>query len=515
MVVSGKPDPAEAVAALLRAFLPAEAVLWVGFSGGRDSATLLHLCQQHLPPGRLKALHVHHGLSEHADAWAAFCAEFCAERGIPLITERVEVDTHSGLGLEAAARAARYRAFHLAARAHGLRYLALAHHQRDQAETLLLNLCRGAGVAGAAAMPAVRDMGCFTLLRPLLACAAREVEACARNAALTWVEDESNQDEYRARNFLRHRILPQLAEHFPAIETTLARAAGHFHEAQTLLAERAHADDLFLRGIHDTAHAAGNLHETQMPPRECARVGDGHLYGTEHPATGHLPETQAHFPERASGETLRPHNAGCVAPRLAALMALSPARQANWLRNWLMRKGWHVPSEARLAEALRQLAGLARRKESGNFALSLPEGSLHLWRGGLYCVPRVAPEAPRFWDGQTPCPWAGGTLTLEERKGEGIDPARLAGQHLELRPRQGGERLRLSPLRPERPLKDLLRESALPPWTRTRLPLLYLENTFIACPNIGIAANWQCHPEAIGRLPIWRATEENFPRPGS
>ncbi|MDR0735577.1 MAG: tRNA lysidine(34) synthetase TilS [Zoogloeaceae bacterium] len=241
------PDPvsslAAQVAACLDAALPDAVPLWVGFSGGRDSVVLLDLVIG-LLPGRVRAIHVQHGLSPNADAWADFCAAFCHAREIPFTLKKVKVPRDSKEGLEAAARQARYQAFAES----GATILALAHHRRDQAETLLFNLCRGAGVAGASAMPEMRRMGRMTLLRPLLKSGAATLAAYAQARALSWIEDESNADERHTRNFLRQRILPELAARFPAIETTLARAAGHFADAQTLLRERATEDDLALAG---------------------------------------------------------------------------------------------------------------------------------------------------------------------------------------------------------------------------------------------------------------------------
>lgn len=229
--------------AQLRAHLPVGADLWVGLSGGRDSVVLLQLCKTLLPAGQLRAVHVHHGLSPNADAWADFCTRLCAEWDIPLQVIRVQVPRQDGRGLEAAAREARYQAY----RACGARYLALAHHRRDQAETLLFNLCRGAGVSGGAAMPACRSHAELTLLRPLLETGGSTVNAYAEQQGLVWIEDESNQDETYTRNFLRRQVLPLLETRFPAAEVTLARAAGHFAEAEGLLNELAAQDDALIQ----------------------------------------------------------------------------------------------------------------------------------------------------------------------------------------------------------------------------------------------------------------------------
>ena len=216
---------------------PAER-LSVGLSGGCDSVVLLHILSRLGFAGRLSAIHVHHGLSANANAWAEFCADYCASLGITLNTRIVTVDRNNGLGLEAAARQARYRAFAESE----AECLLLAQHRGDQAETVLLNLLRGAGVHGAAAMPLERSHGAQRLLRPLLGTSRREIEAYAFANGLVWVEDESNGDTALTRNFLRHQVLTAVVQRFPAAETALAQAAANFGEAAGLLDELAELD---------------------------------------------------------------------------------------------------------------------------------------------------------------------------------------------------------------------------------------------------------------------------------
>ncbi len=202
--------------------------LAVGLSGGVDSVVLLHLLRD-LAPRRgyaLSAVHVHHGLSPNADAWARFCRKLCRDWGVPLSVRRVRI-RKQGKGLEAAAREARRAVFA------GLRVdaIALAHQLDDQAETVLLNLLRGAGTRGAAAMPAAGRIGRKLLLRPLLEVPRRDIVAYARANRLAWIEDESNRDDSLTRNFLRLRVGPLLERRFPRWRESLARAARHFAAA--------------------------------------------------------------------------------------------------------------------------------------------------------------------------------------------------------------------------------------------------------------------------------------------
>lgn len=217
----------------LRRHVRANERLVAGLSGGIDSVVLLHALATLRREG-LSALHVHHGISANADRWASFCAHFARRLGVPFACVPVAVERKSADGLEAAARRARHRAF-ADSKAD---WIVLAHHRDDQAETLLFNLLRGAGVAGAAAM---RERS-GRLLRPFLSVGRDEIERYAAAHRLDWIEDESNADTRHARNFLRHRILAPLTQRFPAAAKNLAGAAARFAEAQDLLDALARAD---------------------------------------------------------------------------------------------------------------------------------------------------------------------------------------------------------------------------------------------------------------------------------
>ncbi|UCV23874.1 tRNA lysidine(34) synthetase TilS [Ferribacterium limneticum] len=251
-------DLRERVGVFLATRLQPDTHLWVGLSGGCDSVVLLHVLSR-LGLGRLSAIHVHHALSPNADAWAEFCAGYCKRLGVPLTIRHVAVDTSSGLGLEAAARAARYAAF---AECTGGSLL-LAQHRGDQAETVLLNLLRGTGVTGAAGMPVERQFGCLRLLRPLLDVSRAEIESYASAEGLAWITDESNADTSLTRNFLRHEVLAAISQRFPSAETSLAQAASHFAEAAGLLDDLA-AHDWQLLSEGDAVHMRA-LRQLSLP----------------------------------------------------------------------------------------------------------------------------------------------------------------------------------------------------------------------------------------------------------
>lgn len=231
-------DPVlQAVTACLADRAQRKQSLVVGFSGGLDSTVLLHATSRIARDADLdlSALHVHHGLSSGANAWADACMQVCRVLTIPLLIRRVEVPRDSGEGVEAAARRMRHKALD----AHPANWILLAHHANDQAETILHNLMRGAGVRGAAAMPMSRGR----VLRPLLGLMRAELLTYAQKQRLTWIEDESNSDRRYTRNFLRHEILPRLTSRFPNAGSHLAAAAARFGEADSLLQELA-AEDL-------------------------------------------------------------------------------------------------------------------------------------------------------------------------------------------------------------------------------------------------------------------------------
>ncbi len=211
--------------------------LLVGFSGGLDSTVLLHrlkLWRDREPDVQLRAMHIHHGLSPHADGWVAHCEALCALWNIPLSVERVTLQDE-GLGIEAQARKARYAAF-ASALQHG-EALVTAQHLDDQCETFLLALKRGSGPAGLSAMPPRAEFAGTQLIRPLLGETRASLEAWAREHRLRWIEDESNQDDNYDRNFLRLRVIPLLTERWGHFTQATARSAMLCAEQESLLDE--------------------------------------------------------------------------------------------------------------------------------------------------------------------------------------------------------------------------------------------------------------------------------------
>lgn len=213
--------------------------LKVGFSGGLDSTVLLHALLQHqseLPI--IKALHINHGLSKNALQWQLHCEAWCALHQVEFSAQSVSLERNSNI--EEAARNARYRAFssHLLEN----EAIVLAHHQDDQAETLLLQLLRGTGVDGLAGMSFTTPLGNNTIVRPLLMYSRKQLEEYALAHALSWIHDESNEDISYSRNYLRHNIFPLLQKKWPRAVENCARTAMHCQEAQSNLEALAQSD---------------------------------------------------------------------------------------------------------------------------------------------------------------------------------------------------------------------------------------------------------------------------------
>ena len=299
---------------LVRLEIEVQTPLAVAYSGGADStALLLMLAQQH--PGRIQAIHIHHGLQAAADDFAAHCTAFCAELGVVLHVVHVDAKPATGQSPEDAARRARYAALsgkvieiNRAAIQQNqaqtaIKSIAIAQHADDQVETLLLALSRGAGLPGLSAMPASWQRDGVEFVRPLLVMTSLEIRAWLAERGLTarqpgsanigqgWVEDPTNTDTQFTRNRIRHDLIPALEKTFPQFRQTFARSAAHAAEAQSILAQLA-IDD---------------MENTGNPPR------------------------------------------------ITALQNLTPQRRGNVLRYWLKASHHASPSTAQLAELQRQI----------------------------------------------------------------------------------------------------------------------------------------------------------------
>lgn len=264
---------------------------------GGADSTALLLAAVQSWPGHVIALHINHGMQAAAVDFERHCQAFCSERSIPLRVANLQVQPALGESPEDAARKARYAAVQALCAKNAIKNVALAHHADDQAETLLLALSRGAGLPGLAAMAVQFERGGVVFHRPVLTQNGTALRSWLAQMRIPFVSDPSNANEALTRNKIRHQLLPTLERAFPAFRQTLARSARHAAQAQVLLVQLAQEDAL-LSGLP---------------------------------------------------------------PRLKALQALRPERQANLLRYWLQHDHRCAPSAAQLSELLKQIAACTTR----------------------------------------------------------------------------------------------------------------------------------------------------------
>ena len=406
----------------------------LAFSGGLDSTVLLHQLaawREDFPARQLRAIHVHHGLSANADSWVEHCQQVCAGLNVPLEVVRVTLK-EAGMGVEAHAREARYEAFR--ASLHADEVLVTAQHLDDQCETLLLALKRGSGPAGLSAMAVESLFHGAKLIRPLLAESRDELEDWARAHQLSWIEDESNQDDGYDRNFLRLRVLPLLTQRWPHFAGAAARSAALCGEQEQLLNELL-ADEL------------------------------DSLCGDE----GQL--------------------------ALAPLLAASAAKRGALLRRWLARHKAAMPSREML-ERIWQEVALAR--EDANPQLRLGEFEVRRYQQQLWWVRREDTRSRAVIDwpdtskvlqlpGGDELILVNGTQIRRPKSDEAVSVRFSASGTLHIVGRNGG-----------RKLKKIWQELGVAPWLRESTPLLFYGEQLIAAVGYFVTMEGQCGDEEEG-----------------
>jgi tRNA(Ile)-lysidine synthase len=425
----------------------------VAYSGGRDSSALLHatLAAAAGQGLRVVALHVHHGLSAHADAWLAHCERQChrwAARGLPVEFDYRRLAGRPGRGdsVEAWARSARYDALRELALAHDAALVLLAHHRQDQAETLLLQALRGAGVSGLAAMPQAIERDGMTWVRPWLHVSPFSIAAYVRRHRLRYVEDDSNTDRRFARNRLRLDVWPALSAAFPQAEGSLAASAAWALEAQRCADELAAID--------------------------AARIVDAR--GLD----------------------------------LAEWMRLSPARRSNVLRAWLKTQTGDSAGSATVQRLMAELpaqapaqwpvAGFVLQRYRGHLSCRAekpPDAARQLVRAETLSVKRAGIYRIQEWHGR---------LQVQRVEAGGVPMSLLSG--LRFVPRLGGEQFQQAPGRPARSLKKQFQANAMPAWARGG-PLVYSGKQLVYVPGLGIDARAVAAPEVRQASLVWLPDE--------
>jgi tRNA(Ile)-lysidine synthase len=437
--------------------LPPPRRIAVACSGGRDSTALLHATLRAAKPLGIEviALHVHHGLLAQADAWQAHLAAQCARwarTGWPLrlVCTRLDGRPAAGDSIEAWARRERYQALGDMARAAGCDAVLLAHHQRDQAETFLLQALRGAGVAGLAAMPASTRRDGISWLRPWLRCPRAVIDAYVYRHRLRHIEDDSNADPRFARNRLRLAVWPALREAFPQAEGVLADAAAWAAQARVALDELAEIDlkTLAAEPAAEPAHGLALVAWRRLSDARrtnALRAWLMHVAGRPAPAT--------------------------LVQRLCAELAGPPADRRGG-RSWPFGDGW-----------LREHRGMlqwAAASVSTNSAASVLAASTSSTASPAGPAPLAILRA-----GRHALPAWGGVLVVRRVMEGGVPIAWLA--HAELRARSGGERFQAGLGRPARSLKRQYQAAGIPAWQREG-PLLYSGGQLVFVPGLGLDA---------------------------
>lgn len=428
---------------------------WVAYSGGLDSHVLLHALahlaaaphsagQRKIPPPltgggegeggfELHAVHVDHGLQPDSEDWVRHCEKVCAELQIPLFALHLNISIDPGASLEAAARDARYQAFAVLIEDGDV--LLTAHHQDDQAETVLLQLLRGAGPAGLAAMPECAAFSKSLHVRPLLNFTQEQLRVYAETHHLAWVEDHSNRDLRFDRNYLRHEITPRLRARWPSYARTLSRSATHCAEAAQLMQALAEMDS----GAPDTLSvtALRALDETRQ--RNVLRAWIKRL-GLPLPNAAHLDRVLRDVVYAKYDSTPLVHWPGAEVRRYRDLIhAMQPLPSHN-------------------------------------------PGQILIWDTD---TPLMLPNEL-------------GRLTATPIKGKGIKAALWQTLPVTVRFRRGGERCRPVGRKENHELKKLFQASGIPPWQRDRIPLVYLGEQLAAVADLWLCEPFQADSEEMG-----------------
>lgn len=391
---------------------------WIAYSGGLDSHVLLALCAElrAVHPIKLCAVHINHGLSPHAEQWAAHCRTVCADYGIPYTERTIEVLSSAGDSLEETARTKRYAVFASCLNPDDI--LLTAHHEDDQAETVLLQLFRGAGLNGLAAMPAMKSFAGGWHGRPLLRFSRLELENYAREKKWVWIEDESNQDTTLTRNFIRHEVLARLKTRWPTISTVISRSAIHCAEAQALLEEST---------VNNWQHVQGSTQNTLS---------------------------------------------------VAKLLCLSPAHQRLILREWIRQSGHVLPNSKKLETILKTVLTADWDRLP---CVKWGHTQLRRYRDDLYLLKTIAHhDAQQItpWslaEASSLLIPGIGCLQARSVQGRGL---RANLNQIRIQFRQGGEVIAIQG-RGRRRLKQLFHEWGVLPWQRDRIPLIFYNELLV------------------------------------
>lgn len=425
----------------------------IGFSGGLDSTVLLYLFslwhKKGLLPQPVVALHLNHNMQDQAQKWQQHCQAWCQQRNITYVDASVDLCQQSG-NQEAVARTARYSFF--ARHMQTGDFLCTAHHQDDQLETFLLRLARGSGITGFTAIARKKAFARGYLYRPLLDYPRSELQYFALQEKLCWMEDPSNRLQTFDRNYLRHQIIPLFKKRWPAIARIAVRSADSLAEEQRVITEY-----------------------MQMLLQQCSN------------SMGGLSTDQ--------------------------LSQLSSATCNSLLRFWLQRSGHSSPSRARLKEIKRQML---MAQNDAQPLIIYGNTEVRRYKQHIYCMQKrtsAQPSAlfaqpaftqkPFLWQGEEVVDMYIGKLYLRKTPGQGLDPAKLSSD-VRIGWRQSGSICKPAGSKHHKTLKKWLQEYQVPPWMRSRIPVLYLGPQVIAVVGLFICDGWEIKNHQEGLTLDWQ-----------
>jgi len=395
----------------------------IAYSGGLDSQVLLHLCSAYRfidPKFEFEVVHVNHGLQRDADHWARDCADKCRSLGLPMQVLKVDAIPGKGQSPEEAARIARYNA--LKSIVCNKTVLLTAQHCDDQAETVLLQLLRGGGLAGLSGMPAQAAFGQGILYRPLLFYPREVLAGYAKRNQLDWIEDPSNLNDSFDRNFLRRQVIPLLRSRWPAMSKTIARSGRHCAVAQSVL------DPI----IED------RLESVRHPTRNCLQISE--------------------------------------------LLRSDKTIQCLLLRHWITKSGRRNPSDVILNRIIEEV--LPAEVDKCPF-VAWKDAEVRRYRNEIFLMAPIAnfdQSQVICWDGLQPLGLSSGNGCLEvtTAASSGISAVIWRDSKIEVRFYRGGESCLLSGRSGHHRLKKLFQEYGVPPWVRKRMPLIYIDGNLAA-----------------------------------
>lgn len=396
----------------------------IAFSGGCDSVVLLHAAANMIKRDKLLAVHINHGLQNQAESWNQFCKNFAQQLSIPYKALYAELDGRSS-NLEAQARQARYHL--LASQLGNTDYLLTAHHQDDQAETLLLQLMRGSGLEGLSAMSEQSVVNGIGLLRPLLNISKQQLLAYAHEHQLEWIDDPTNLDTSFNRNYIRHEIMPLLASRWPAVVNNIARSASNCREAAELVGLQAKSDLSGCLGSH-------------------------------------------------------PHMLS-----IKKLSLLSTARRHHVVRLWIADNDFPLPDREKIETIC---SSYLNTRKDAKPVIEWQDAALYRFNNFLFLLkPFMAVDIKEIHF--TASDIQSGMIELPEPIGKlyfrsPLNEARAAVGQLSIRFRQDGETVQLAKRAGHRKLKKLFQEWKIPPWMRNYVPLIFNNEQCVAIADYAI-----------------------------